>query len=553
MRIAFVSDIHANLAAWNAVLADTSARSVDKIICLGDIVGYGPQPAEVLSSVYANVDYFVLGNHDAVVGGLMEPSGFNPLAGKLIEHTRSLLGVRAHRFFRQVPLLLRHAEFEASHGSVSAPGKFLYLTGERDARDAWRKSSSSLIFAGHTHALCLHALAPGDRYRRLKSPSGRVPLQTGHRYIVNCGSVGLSRSGDFRAGYVIYDTGAKTVSWRRLPYDLQSFCRAVRSTYADPKLAGFLLKRVERCSRSPVRELIDFTPGRSTVSAEVTVKRDINQIRGRLRRWRLAAIAALFLLLLIASGVVLGFRRLPRSQTIGAEVKDLIRPRLSLDGWIYDYMLSESHAGRPLPQSWSAALSDAGRQSVRYAGGRLEVSSKEKRPLTVFLQPISTEHIRRIKWEIDALVSGHWDGETPVLVLDYTADDGSVTEGAYRVALREVDGAMQRTRTLALPAGTAAVRPRMYFNAAGFFLIDSISAELMPTDEKSLLLRGPLDLNSASAADLESIPGVGPALSGRIVKYRRKEGGFKNVDELIRVSGIGEVTLERIKKYVVVE
>ena len=91
MRYAIVSDIHANLQAWNAVLLDIRSSGVDKILCLGDLVGYGPQPAETLQSLYEHVDHFILGNHDAAACGKLDASYFNDGARELIEWTREQL------------------------------------------------------------------------------------------------------------------------------------------------------------------------------------------------------------------------------------------------------------------------------------------------------------------------------------------------------------------------------------------------------------------------------------------------------------------------------
>ncbi len=550
MRIAIVSDIHANLPAWNAVLADTAARSVDKIICLGDTVGYGPQPAEALSSVYANVDHFVLGNHDAVVGGLMEPAGFNPVAGKLIEHTRRLLGDRARRFFNGIPLSLRHKEFRFSHGSAAAPEKFTYVISRREAMEVWNRSDGNIICIGHTHIPRLHILTPSGRYQRLKAPGRTVALKADHRYIINCGSVGLPRDEDFRAGYVTIDTEAKTVGWHRIAYDIAAFRHAVQGTYKDPELVDFLLRKIDQKAPRPIRELIDFTPGRSRVSEKVTAQQDMERVKIRLMRWQVAAVSIFLMLLLLAAGAAAIWRNMPRRHIIKAAGSDPIRARALTEGWTYDLLSAESPPRRPLPESWSADFSDAGRQTLSYSPGRLQVVSESRHPLSVSLQPISVEHIGSITWEMEGSVRDNWDGQTPVLVLDYTDKDGSVREGAERIPLRREEQRLYRTRTITLPASARRIRPHISFNAAGSARIDTIRAGFTPTAEKALLLRGPIDLNRASAEELESIPGIGPALAGRIVAFREREGKFENVGQLTEIDGIGRQTVAGMEQFV---
>ena len=107
MRYAILSDIHGNLPAWNTVLSDLAVHKVDCILCLGDIVGYGPQPAECLKSVYSHATAMVLGNHDAVVGGRMSAESFNDRAGRIISWTQTRLGDKDCSLFGQMAFGLK--------------------------------------------------------------------------------------------------------------------------------------------------------------------------------------------------------------------------------------------------------------------------------------------------------------------------------------------------------------------------------------------------------------------------------------------------------------
>ena len=103
MRYAIVSDIHSNLQAWNAVLIDIHSMGVDRIICLGDVVGYGPDPAAVLTSVHSHVHHLLLGNHDAVIGNRLDVEIFNDQACKIIEWTKERLDDSAVQLFAELP------------------------------------------------------------------------------------------------------------------------------------------------------------------------------------------------------------------------------------------------------------------------------------------------------------------------------------------------------------------------------------------------------------------------------------------------------------------
>jgi len=121
MRFAIVSDIHANMPAWKAVLTDIASNRVDRILCLGDAVGYGPQPLEVLSSLHQHVDAFCMGNHDAAACGKFATERFTPLAAQLIAWTQKKLNRRALDFLGGFPLTLSGDGFRCAHADFSAP------------------------------------------------------------------------------------------------------------------------------------------------------------------------------------------------------------------------------------------------------------------------------------------------------------------------------------------------------------------------------------------------------------------------------------------------
>jgi predicted phosphodiesterase len=262
MRYGLVSDIHANLQAWNAVWADIHALDVEEIICLGDIVGYGPRPAETMAAVYANVHHIILGNHDAVIAGIYDPSSFNPDAMKMIEWTSSQLGKKAAEVFASFPLemVLEAGEFNALcvHGAAHQPEGFPYILEEKDARKTWEVSNHPLIFVGHTHRPRIDILDPDDKHTAAQPADFTV--EEGYRYIVNVGSVGMSRHKDFRACYVVFDTDDMSITYHRTAYDMEAFRRDVNERIGETKQAKRLLASFEETTGGPVREAMDFTP-----------------------------------------------------------------------------------------------------------------------------------------------------------------------------------------------------------------------------------------------------------------------------------------------------
>lgn len=221
MRYALVSDIHANEQAWEAVLADTVKAGVDGIICLGDIVGYGPRPAKVLESVYEHTDMFLLGNHDAVICGRFDSDCFNDAAREIIEWTGLQLNESAIDFFNQVPMMILGDTFALSHAEFAVPERFDYIYDPPEAMESFRAVEQQFLFCGHTHFPGTIRLLPDGRsdYRK---PTD-FNMEEGFRYLVNVGSVGDPRNGDTRASYVIYDLDQESVDFRNVPFDIDAY------------------------------------------------------------------------------------------------------------------------------------------------------------------------------------------------------------------------------------------------------------------------------------------------------------------------------------------
>jgi predicted phosphodiesterase len=225
MRYALVSDIHANQQAWEAVLADTVKAGVDGIICLGDIVGYGPSPAQVLESVYEHSDMFLLGNHDAVICGRFDSDCFNDEAREIIEWTGRQLNRSAVEFFNQVPMMILGDTFAFSHAEFAVPERFDYIYDPAEAMESFRAIEQQILFCGHTHFPGTIRLLP-DGHPDYRKPAN-FRMEEGFRYLVNVGSVGDPRNGDVRASYVIYDLEEESVDFRNVPFDIEAYRREI--------------------------------------------------------------------------------------------------------------------------------------------------------------------------------------------------------------------------------------------------------------------------------------------------------------------------------------
>ena len=150
MRYAIVSDIHANRQAWKAVLEDIQKQGVDDILCLGDVVGYGPRPADVLEQVYESCDNFILGNHDAVIGNRLDSNLFNDKAKFIIEWTRDQLSDSVADFFATMPVTMDGETFMTAHAELSNPEAFAYIFEPADSLMSFEIMKPKMLFVGHT-------------------------------------------------------------------------------------------------------------------------------------------------------------------------------------------------------------------------------------------------------------------------------------------------------------------------------------------------------------------------------------------------------------------
>jgi len=230
MRYAIISDIHANRQAFEAVLGDIDRSRIDIILCLGDIVGYGPSPVEVMDMVYEHVDVSILGNHDAVVCNKFSAAYFNTEAKEIIEWTRSSLREHDIEYFSSQAYMIDGDCFKCAHANFNHPDNFGYVLSLDEASQSFQSVEEDLLFIGHTHIAGAHILAKNKRMIwQDANDSPLIKIEKNKRYIINVGSVGVSRTEEFNSQYVIYDSEKKNIAFRTVEFDVHGFAKDVHN------------------------------------------------------------------------------------------------------------------------------------------------------------------------------------------------------------------------------------------------------------------------------------------------------------------------------------
>ena len=237
MRYAVLSDVHGNLEALRAVLADASERT-DAVLCLGDVVGYGADPAACIDVVGERCQAVVAGNHERAVTGRLDLEWFNPYARAAAEWTHERLGADAKAWLDGLPVVTEIDDATLVHASPAGPEEWEYLISAEDGYAAFGAFATRLCFVGHSHIPRVWSSGSWGRDWE-PHPEERV-LEAGCRYIINVGSVGQPRDRDPRAAYVVWDTTDRRVAMRRVAYDVG----AARAKIVAAGLPRFLADRL---------------------------------------------------------------------------------------------------------------------------------------------------------------------------------------------------------------------------------------------------------------------------------------------------------------------
>ncbi len=226
MRALVITDIHGNLPALQAVLQD--AGEVDAVWCLGDVVGYGPNPNECVQLVRSQPNLVcLLGNHDAASVGMLDVDTFNPEARLSVNWTQSVLSAENQVYLRQRPLTQVVEDVTLVHGSPRHP-IYEYLLDTRAATENFEHFENDYCFVGHTHLPVMFTMQNGDYMARFTVPMVDEVTELRPRAIINPGSVGQPRDRDPRSAYAIYDSEAHSWLSRRVAYDIDETQRMMQ-------------------------------------------------------------------------------------------------------------------------------------------------------------------------------------------------------------------------------------------------------------------------------------------------------------------------------------
>jgi diadenosine tetraphosphatase ApaH/serine/threonine PP2A family protein phosphatase len=238
VRIAVLSDIHGNLEALEAVLADAERSGADALYSLGDIVGYGPSPAACVEIVRRRAAVSLTGNHDAAVVGRTPLDEFNEFARWAVEWTMSHLAPGQAEYLRSLPYAHREPDLVLVHASPLEPERWHYIHGMADVDECFAEFKEHLCFVGHSHRPGVYAIGEDGSVAR---HGARERLRRGLRYLVNAGSVGQPRDRDPRASYAVYDSSGERIQVRRVPYP-------VAKTQERMRAAGIPALLIDRLS-----------------------------------------------------------------------------------------------------------------------------------------------------------------------------------------------------------------------------------------------------------------------------------------------------------------
>jgi len=218
MRVAVISDVHANYHALTAVLAEIDDARVDAIWCLGDTVGYGPLPNECCETVSARADVCLVGNHDLVVLGELAVSDFNDEAAAAAVWTSEVLAPDARSFLEGLEPHAHLDRVDLFHASARDP-VWEYVLSDEAARTTFELSQAPLVLVGHSHVALALAFDGADAAGGL-APAG-TQLELGGRHLLNPGSVGQPRDGDPRAAWLLLDLERRFAAFHRVAYSIE--------------------------------------------------------------------------------------------------------------------------------------------------------------------------------------------------------------------------------------------------------------------------------------------------------------------------------------------
>jgi diadenosine tetraphosphatase ApaH/serine/threonine PP2A family protein phosphatase len=233
VKIAIFGDIHGNLEALEAVLAECRSIGIDLYLCLGDVVGYGANPNECVELVRSLGALVVCGNHDHAVIGAQNLNYFNAHAKEAAIWTARQLSDDSKQWLKSLSLVAHLPDFSIIHGSLHSPELFNYVQTIKDADYNFRQMDTPLMFLGHSH----YPLAFFDTTPMTYTLDPVIPLDPGIKTVINAGSVGQPRDENPRSCFAVYDTAAAKVELVRVEYDIDKAAEKILAAGLPQSLA----------------------------------------------------------------------------------------------------------------------------------------------------------------------------------------------------------------------------------------------------------------------------------------------------------------------------
>jgi diadenosine tetraphosphatase ApaH/serine/threonine PP2A family protein phosphatase len=226
MRLAIISDIHSNVEALTEVLKTAEQQKIDRVISLGDVVGYGASPNPCCDLVRSTTEVTLLGNHDAAVAGRMDYSFYYDAARQALDWSAGVLRAEHLAWLKTLPYSCRVGQVGFCHGSPLDPEAYEYIFALEQAQELlpFAVDLPEVTFIGHSHLCKAFAIGRQD-VNDVVSP--RFSLRRGYKYIISVGSVGQPRDYDSRSCCVIYDTERRSVEFLRVEYDIEKSAQKI--------------------------------------------------------------------------------------------------------------------------------------------------------------------------------------------------------------------------------------------------------------------------------------------------------------------------------------
>ncbi|MCF7898233.1 MAG: metallophosphatase family protein [Candidatus Omnitrophica bacterium] len=237
MRYGIFSDIHSNLEAFSEAVNYFNGRKIDRFICLGDIVGYGPDPQQCLEVVKKLKSKTIAGNHDWATVGKFNLNYFNWCAQKALSWTQKKINEKGWKYLHGLPLIYKKNNFYCVHGSLDKPKNFNYTITPSQVQLNFSLLDARLCFIGHSHITEVFCLNKGQIKHLRKE---KINIEKDKKYIINVGSIGQPRDGDPRLSLCVYDTDKQLLTFKRIEYNIKKTADKI----IKKKLPEFLAKRL---------------------------------------------------------------------------------------------------------------------------------------------------------------------------------------------------------------------------------------------------------------------------------------------------------------------